>query len=126
VARQVRNSIYFHEESHSNLGVQAMIRLSEVPGQYQGLKLERCGLLFLSTPHSGSLVANWNDLIVELAKIGGVSRGHDFKDLLSAFNQQSAAAKERFGLLEPVPPIKCLYETQYTSIKGVNRMVRRG
>jgi hypothetical protein len=104
--------------------MQAMIRLSEVPGHYQGLEMEKCGLLFLSTPHSGSLMANWNEFMIELAKIGGVSRGWDFTELLSAFNQQSAAAKERFGLLEPIPPIKCLYETQYTSIKGVNSRVR--
>ncbi len=100
-----------------------MIRLGETPRLYQGLSLERCGLLFLSTPHSGTEEANWNDLLVELAKLGGVGRGRDFTQLLGAFNRESVSAKERFGLLQPVPPFICVYETQKTSVKGTERTV---
>ncbi|OAA59720.1 hypothetical protein SPI_05918 [Niveomyces insectorum RCEF 264] len=100
-----------------------MIRLGENPKQYPGLALEQCGLLFLSTPHSGTDEANWSDFLAELAKIGGVGRGRDFTQLLGAFNRESASAKERFGLLQPVPPFTCIYETQKTSIKGIQRTI---
>ena len=49
--------------------VQAMIRLKGFPEKYPGLSLEQCGLLFLSTPHSGSFEANWNDVLLESAKV---------------------------------------------------------
>ena len=101
-----------------------MIRLGEVPGQYEGLDLNQCGLLFLGTPHSGTVGANWNDLLIELAKIGKVGRGRDFTRMLSAFNQESVGAKERFGLLQPVPPFICVYETQRTPVKGTERTVK--
>ncbi|KAK3984022.1 hypothetical protein QBC44DRAFT_346298 [Cladorrhinum sp. PSN332] len=100
-----------------------MIRLGETPAQYPGLALSSCGLLFLSTPHSGTEEANWNDLLVELAKLGGSRRSRDFTQLLSAFNRESASAKERFGLLRPLPPFICVYETQSTSVKGLQRMI---
>jgi len=104
-------------------GAQAMIRLGENPTQYPGLDLSRCGLLFLATPHSGTDEANWSDFLVEVAKVGGVRRGRDLTDLLSSFNRESTNAKERFGLLRPLPPFICVYETQRTAVKGTQRVV---
>lgn len=98
-----------------------MIRLEKFPTE--GLKLENCGLLFLSTPHSGTVEADWNDLWLLLAKGGGVSRGSVFTQLLSAFNQASVNAQEQFCALNPVPPVECLYETQKTSVAGTKRTV---
>lgn len=98
-----------------------MIRLGRLPSK--GLKLENCGLLFLSTPHSGTKEADWNDSWLLLAKGGGASRGRVFTQLLSAFNQASVNAQEQFGALKPVPPVECLYETQKTSVAGTNRIV---
>ena len=103
---------------------QAMIRLQDTPNHYPGLSLERCGLLFLSTPHSGAIAANWNDVLIEFAKLFQVKRGREFTQLLSAFNSASTDAKERFGLLRSVPPFKCLYETQAMTVLGTKRVVR--
>jgi hypothetical protein len=98
-----------------------MIRLEKFPTE--GLKLEHCGLLFLATPHSGSKEANWNDLLLLLAKGAGVARGQVFSQLLSVFNQASVNAQEQFGALVPVPPVECLYETQTTPVVGTGRVV---
>lgn len=98
-----------------------MIRLEKFP--VEGLKLENCGLLFLSTPHSGTVQADWNDVWLPFAKAGGVSRGQVFIQLLSSFNEASVDAREQFAALKPVPPIECLYETQKTSVAGTERMV---
>jgi hypothetical protein len=100
-----------------------MIRLEKFPSD--GLKLENCGLLFLSTPHSGTTEGDWNDFWLLFAKGAGVSRGQVFTQLLSAFNQASVNAHEQFGALNPVPPVECLYETQKTSIAGLGRTVSR-
>lgn len=101
--------------------MQAMIRLEKFPTD--GLRLQHFGLLFLATPHSGSLEANWSDLMVLLAKAGGVARGQVFTHLLAPFNQVSVGAQESFGALQPIPPIECLYETQKTSVVGTGRVV---
>lgn len=61
-----------------------MIRLEEFPAE--GLKLQNCGLLLLSTPHSGTVQADWKDFWLPIAKAGGVSRGQVFVQLLSSFN----------------------------------------
>ncbi|KAI7776528.1 uncharacterized protein LA080_004831 [Diaporthe eres] len=47
----------------------AMIRLEEFPAE--GLKLQNCGLLLLSTPHSGAVQADWKDFWLPIAKAGG-------------------------------------------------------
>lgn len=98
-----------------------MIRLEKFPAE--GLKLENCGLLCLSTPHSGTVQADWNDLCLLFAKGAGVSRGQVFTQLLSSFNQASVNAQEQFAALKPVPPVECLYETQSTSGAGTERIV---
>jgi hypothetical protein len=105
--------------------IKAMIRLNDFSDQYPGLSLDKCGLLFLATPHSGTLAGNWNDYLLDLAKsIGKVGRGRDFTQLLSAFNNESRSAKELFGRLKPVPIFKCLHETQKMPIKVIERLVR--
>lgn len=98
-----------------------MIRLEKFP--VEGLKLENCGLLFLSTPHKGTRQADWNDVWLPFAKAGGVGRGQVFLQLLSSFNEASNHAQEQFAALKPVPPVKCLYETQKTSVAGTRRTV---
>src|SRR6266702_8758149 len=100
-----------------------MIRLHQFPEQYDGLDLGHCGLLFLSTPHSGATVADWNDYLVELAGHGGI-RARDFTDLLSSFNNESRRSKELFGKIRPLPPFVCLYETRKTKVAGIAKLVR--
>ncbi|KAI1502557.1 hypothetical protein F5X99DRAFT_158405 [Biscogniauxia marginata] len=102
---------------------EAMIQLHDFPDRYQGLSAGQCGLLFLSTPHSGATAADWNDYLVELAEHIGRVRGRDFTQILGSFNNESRKAKERFGLINPTPPYLCLGETRETSVRGYAKMI---
>jgi hypothetical protein len=72
-----------------------MIRLNDFSHkpEYQGLSLERCGLLFLSTPHSGTTEADWNDFLVGVAKITFGVRPEIISSLRS-FNLLSTESQE--------------------------------
>ncbi|RYP11187.1 hypothetical protein DL764_000212 [Monosporascus ibericus] len=102
---------------------EAMIQLHDFPGRYQGLGVDQCGLLFLSTPHSGATAADWNDYMLELAEHIGKIRGRDFTQMLGSFNNESRKAKERFGLINPIPPYVCLGETRESSVRGYSKMI---
>ncbi|RYP58303.1 hypothetical protein DL769_009023 [Monosporascus sp. CRB-8-3] len=102
---------------------EAMIQLHDFPGRYQGLGVDQCGLLFLSTPHSGATAADWNDYLLDLAERIGRVRGRDFTQMLGSFNNESKKAKERFGLIDPTPPYVCLGETRETSVRGYSKMI---
>ncbi|KAI1389255.1 uncharacterized protein F4822DRAFT_442625 [Hypoxylon trugodes] len=102
---------------------EAMIQLHDFPNRYHGLSVKQCGLIFLSTPHSGAIAADWNEYLVELAERVGKVRGHDFAYMLGSFNRESRRAKERFKLINPTPPYLCLAETRETNIRGYARMI---
>ncbi|KAI9904940.1 hypothetical protein N3K66_001469 [Trichothecium roseum] len=97
---------------------EAMVRLHSAPGSYPSLDVRLCGLLFLSTPHSGSAAADWNSYLVELAQNIGKTRARAVTTLLGSFNDESRKTKERFGLISPAPPYVCLGETRATKVKG--------
>jgi hypothetical protein len=100
-----------------------MIELHQFPEKYDGLELRHCGLLFLSTPHSGATGADWNNYLIELAGHGGI-RARDFTELLGSFNNDSRRSKELFGKIKPAPPFVCLYETRKTKVAGgISRLV---
>ncbi|KAL1837347.1 hypothetical protein VTK73DRAFT_4723 [Phialemonium thermophilum] len=99
----------------------AMIRLGSFPTA--GLMLDRCGLLFLATPHLGTPQAEWRDLWVDIAKVAGVKRVQAFRQLLATFNEASVNAAEQFQALKPVPPVESLYETQRTPVIGGLRTI---
>jgi hypothetical protein len=87
-----------------------------------GIRLERCGLLFLSTPHTGCGSADWNQFLVALAvTIADVRQ--DTINLLRSFNPTSVWDKKDFEDLEPHPPIKCFAEGRTTKIKGTEQYV---
>ncbi|XXH03079.1 hypothetical protein Hte_009469 [Hypoxylon texense] len=94
---------------------EAMIRLGRNPQLYEGLDLKHCGLLFLATPHSGSNLAHWNTIFIQLAELAGM-RSTALSNTLKSFNSSSMIAKEDFGLLDPIPPYECLYETRKIKI----------
>jgi hypothetical protein len=99
-----------------------MIELHQFPKKYDGLELRHCGLLFLSTPHSGAIAADWNDYLVELAGHGGL-RARDFTGVLGSFNNDSRRSKELFGKIQPPPPFVCLYETRKTKVAKFSKLV---
>jgi hypothetical protein len=66
---------------------QAMVRLKVVRNKFPDWKLRQCGILFLSTPHSGSAQADWSNMSIMLGEVFGL-RGHLVKHLQS-FNPAS-------------------------------------
>jgi len=97
-----------------------MIRLAQFPEEHRGLDLRQCGLLFLSTPHSGSNEASWNKYFRYLGDAFGL-RSDSFSNMLKTFNEQSVQSKEYFGTINPAPPFECLYETRITRIGCIPR-----
>lgn len=100
-----------------------MIQLHSFPDRFPGLCVGLCGLLFLSTPHSGATAADWNDYLVDIAQNIGKTRARTFTQLLGSFNNESRKTKERFGLINPTPPYVCLGETRKTRVLGSAKMV---
>jgi len=101
-----------------------MIRLNEFSykSEYQGLSLECCGLLFLSSPHSGTTEADWNDFLIGVAKITyGIRPG--IISSLRSFNHLSTDSQEQFANLKVKLPFDAFYETSKTKIAGLNRLV---
>lgn len=98
-----------------------MIRLPKA-NDCPGLKLERCGLLFLGTPHTGSSSADWNKFLVSIAVTIADLR-QDTIDSLKSFNPASVWDKKDFEDLDPQPPIKCFAEGLKTSVKGIEQYV---
>jgi hypothetical protein len=103
---------------------QAMIRLDRFPMNYEEVKLKHCGLLFLSTPHSGSNEANWNRNLLDFLDSFLGNRSYDMANILRSFNEQSTESKEAFGTMSITPPFVCLYETRLTVGRGGKRHVR--
>lgn len=101
-----------------------MIRLNEYDKpEYRGVQLERCGLLFLSTPHSGTAEADWNTLLVGIASVSWGVR-QEIIDSLRAFNPTSSESQDQYTNMKIKPPFAALYETLKTKVGGFNRHVR--
>src|SRR5438034_5145027 len=97
-----------------------MIRLPSADGQR--IKLDQCGLLFLSTPHSGTTRADWNGFLVAVAEtVAGVRPAT--LDQLKSFNPASVWDQKDFLNLKPTPPFRCLAEGCKTHIGRTNQYV---
>jgi hypothetical protein len=101
---------------------QAMVRLNAHSEKSHGIRVENCGLLFLGTPHSGTVQADWNDFVAGIAVLFGVR--FDVVDSLQSFNGFGVESKEAFGSLPVQPPYFCICETKLVAIApGVSRLV---
>jgi len=101
---------------------QAMVRLNAHPEKSRGIRVENCGLLFLGTPHSGTVQADWNDFVAGIAVLFGIR--FDVVDSLRSFNGFGVESKEAFRSLPQQPPYFCLCETKMVTIAaGVSRLV---
>ena len=100
-----------------------MIRLFRQPNQFDGIKLTLCGLIFLSTPHSGTTEADWNQFLLSLSEITLGVRAHAIVDQLSSFNALSVDSTEEFAAMIRMPPFYCFCEGQSTSVGGKERHV---
>jgi hypothetical protein len=101
-----------------------MVRLNEYAHkpEYEGIGLELCGLLFLSTPHSGSTEADWSDFLTAIGNLTWGIRPEVIKTLKS-FNPLSAEGQEDFANMKFQPPFDAFYETHKTKIATFNRHV---
>ena len=103
-----------------------MIRLNTQPAKFEGVKLEDCGLLFLSTPHSGSTQADWNELLLTLSELVLGVRSHELVHQLQSFNISSVDSEEAFSTMRVQPPFHCFCEGEETMVGGRSRTVSRG
>lgn len=103
---------------------QAMIRLNEYSHkpEYRGISLKCCGLLFLSTPHSGSTDADWSNFLLDIAQLTFGIRP-EILNSLKSFNPLSAEGQEDFANMKYQPPFDSFYETQRTKVAKLNRHV---
>lgn len=94
---------------------EAMIELNRHLNLYPGLDLRYCGLLFLATPHSGVVLADWNPYLVQFSELMGI-RGRELTQILQAFNKGSHVSKQDFKRLPYPVPYECLHETIKTKV----------
>jgi hypothetical protein len=83
---------------------------------YECISFDSCGLLFLSTPHSGSPIA---DLDKYLSYVTGPFLGFRTSaivNLLQTYSKQSESSRKKFESLDPQPPFFCLSEGRKTKI----------
>jgi hypothetical protein len=98
-----------------------MIRLNADQDDFPGIRVENCGMLFLATPHSGTIQADWNKYLLGLAELGGVRK--DVLQDLHSFNGFSVESKKAFRKIPAKPPFFCFSETKKVKIAGEYRLV---
>ena len=100
-----------------------MWRLHTQSDKFDGLRLENCGLIFLSTPHCGTTQADRNKLFTDLAELALGFRSREILDELRSFNLSSVDHTENFAALQPKPPFHCFCEGEKTKIASRDREV---
>jgi len=82
---------------------------------YDSISFSSCGLLFLSTPHSGSRIADLNKYLSGVT--GPLLRFRDgIVNLLQTYSKESELSRTKFESLDPQPPFFCLSEGRRTRI----------
>lgn len=102
---------------------EAMIRLHHFPKNYDGIALGQCGLVFLSTPHSGTTKADWNQFLMNLSEMTLGVRSHAIVDELRSFNPSSVDSDEAFSSMPKVTPFHCFCEGNRTSVAGTYQQI---
>ena len=105
---------------------EAMVRLHRHPSQFDGIKFELCGLMFLSTPHSGTTEADWNQILLNLSEMALGIRCHVIVAELKSFNLSSVDSEEDFAAISTKPPFHYFCEGDKTSVAGKYRQVSKG
>ena len=123
VEERTRPIIFVCHSLGGLVGRQAMVRLSINPKRFDGLKLDRCGLLFFSTPHSGTTQADWNRFLSNVCELTIGVRSHGILDQLRSFSSSSVDSQDAFSAMIRAPPISCLVEGEKTTVAGKARTV---
>ncbi|KAF2188842.1 hypothetical protein K469DRAFT_72090 [Zopfia rhizophila CBS 207.26] len=113
---------------HSLGGLVARQAMVQLPFEALELPGKLCGLVFLATPHRGSLEAEWSNFLVSVAQVMAGVRP-EIVDELRPFNPNSSSSIEDFFRLKPLPPFRCFSEgkkmrivTQPSATLGENRV----
>lgn len=101
----------------------AVTRLSSRPREFEGLCPYQCGLLFLSTPHFGSRIADWNEFWVQLGASVGVRA--DIVKGLQTLNISVVDVLELWNEMKEPPVVKCLCEGEETEYSILSIFPRR-
>ena len=102
---------------------EAMVRLDKQSAKFNGVSLENCGLLFLSTPHSGTTQAEWNELLLSLSEVILGVRTHAVIDPLRSFNPSSVDSEEAFATMRDQPSFRGFCEGKKAMVGGKKRIV---
>jgi alpha-beta hydrolase superfamily lysophospholipase len=101
------------------VGRKAMERLFFYPSDYPGISLSNCGLLFLSTPHLGTIEADYGEFLTGvLSSLFGLRNEAILKELQS-FNSSAVEATKAWGTMrkdKKMPPFECLCESRQTKL----------
>lgn len=100
----------------------AMVRYEKYPQLHPGVVLGPRGLLLLSTPNLGSMMAQWSDLELELANVFGVQTSL-IKEL-KVLNPRHIDDVNDWATLQSRPLVRCYCESSPTSFPGGAKQVR--
>ncbi|KAI0891825.1 hypothetical protein F4806DRAFT_500613 [Annulohypoxylon nitens] len=95
----------------------AMSRLQGLPQKFSPIPMDlsQCGLLFLSTPHYGSQLADWNRFWLRLGKMTlGIRK--EILDCLKTFNLSIVDVMETWNEMPKKPVVRCLCEADKTTV----------
>ena len=92
--------------------------MAMLPNKTHHLPLSLSGLVFLATPHRGSLEAEWSDFLVAMANVVANVRP-EIVDVLKPFNPNSLSHIQAFFRLQPVPPFLCFAEGEKTKVPKI-------
>jgi hypothetical protein len=96
----------------------AIVLLHKLRNKFKGISIADCAMLFLSTPHSGSAVADYPKFLTNvLESVAGLRRDAIVTELQS-FSSRSVDDREVFQYMTNVPPFECLCEGAKTKIPG--------
>jgi hypothetical protein len=91
---------------------------------YECISFGSCGLLFLSTPHSGSRLADLDKYLFGVTGPLLRLRTDAIVHLLQTYSKESESSRKKFESLDPQPPFFCLSEGRRTKIGFMQSEVR--
>ena len=84
--------------------------------KYDSIELEKCAILFLSTPHEGTTEADYSSFLTGILRRTSGLRNDEIVKQLKSFNDSAAQAKRSWNHMKHVPPVECLTESKKTKI----------
>ena len=100
----------------ANASQWAIIKLTQDQERWEHVKIQKCGIIFLGTPNSGSLAAHRSPALIHLGKVLFGIRPY-LVNVCQVFNNIIAENTAAWKLLgEAAPPYHCFHETESTIV----------